>query len=66
MPRKIRVRDLPVSPAPGVKLFCLECRGEYSAARGDYPMSEPDSVISCCGDSLRLSEPTALRLVRAS
>ena len=50
----IRVRDLPEKPGPGVKLFCPDCLGEFSATRGDYFMRSPDDVMTCCGESLRL------------
>ena len=52
--REIHVRDLPEQPAYGVKLFCPDCLGEYSARRGDYFAASPDTIMTCCGEPMRL------------
>jgi hypothetical protein len=52
--RGIHVSDLPERPAYGVKLFCPKCRAEYSATRGDYFLSAPDTLMTCCDQPMRL------------
>lgn len=54
MAKVIRVRDLPEQPAYGVKLYCWQCHGTYSAHRRDYFLSEPNTVMTCCDEPLRL------------
>jgi hypothetical protein len=54
----VRVRNLPDRPAPGVKLYCPHCAGEYSATRGDYFMASPDTVMSCCEAPMLLVRET--------
>lgn len=50
----MRVKSLPDSPDYGFFLFCRHCRGEFSATRGDYFLSDPDKRLRCHGADLLL------------
>lgn len=54
----IRVKDLKNQtgePGPHPFLKCIgTCQGEYSANAGDYFAASPDTVLKCCGKSMRL------------
>lgn len=57
--RTIRVRDLPElignGASPRLLLKCQgECAGEYSASKGDYFLSAPDQIMTCCGAPMAL------------
>lgn len=56
MSRLLTVRDLPVLPLPGVRLYCSECDNSWSAAQGDYFFESTDSILRCetCAQPLRL------------
>jgi len=58
--RHIRVGDLPDHPRYGVKLYCINCAGEYSATRGDYFLAQPDQLMTCCGRPLLLVQDQRL------
>jgi hypothetical protein len=36
-------------------MYCHTCGEEYSANRGDYFAANPDTVLTCCGEPMRLA-----------
>lgn len=50
----VKVKDLPASPGP-IHLYCEFCGKTYSAARGDYFMAAPDTVMRCCDEPMVLT-----------
>lgn len=58
--------ELPISPEPGVALYCLRCCDTFSASQGDYFMHQPDEVITHCGRNMQLVRvlPTAHEVIK--
>lgn len=53
-----RIRDLKDqigAPYPRPLMYCHTCGEEYSANRGDYFAANPDTVLTCCGEPMRLA-----------
>lgn len=51
--KPVTVADLP-RELHGEFLICLECHSEYSAQRGDYFAADPQTVMECCGEPMKL------------
>ncbi len=53
----IRIRDLKDqigTTGPRAVLHCDVCDSECSANAGDYYAADPDYVIQCCGEPMKL------------
>ncbi len=57
----MRVKDLPDQPRYNQYLYCTQCGEHNSAARGDYFMADPDTVIRCCRRPMQLVQERTTR-----
>mgnify|MGYP001276996886 CR=1 FL=1 len=53
--KRIETPDGPVwIEAQHPSLYCGECQCTWSANPGDYWAADPQTVFTCCGESMRL------------
>lgn len=55
--RVVRVKDLVAqtgTPFPRPFLHCAVCGERFSADLGDYFAADPETVLRCCGEPMRL------------